>query len=232
MFAIKVDNLTKSYGWLKVLNGISLEIEQGESFALLGPNGAGKTTLIKIITTLIKPDSGSVFIKGVNAIEEPSKVKNMFGLVSHHSYLYEELTARENLEFYAEIYGAGEDKIDALLREVNLIKREDSPVETFSRGMKQRLSIARALLHNPEILILDEPTTGLDLNSKKWFFRMVKQKNKEGKTVLLTTHSMEEAEYLCTKAGIMLDGKLIKVKKIDEGLESEYFKLTEGENED
>ncbi len=231
MLAVELRDITKSYGWLKVLKNISLQINPKECFALLGPNGAGKTTLIKVISTLIRPDDGNVFINGVDAMEEPSKVKNMFGLVSHHSYLYEELTARENLEFYADIYDKGKERIDFLLREVNLINRDDSLVSTFSRGMSQRLSIARALLHDPEILILDEPTTGLDMNSKRWFFRMIRQKNNEGKTIILTTHSIEEAALLCSRAGIIMQGRLISIKNMDEGLEEEYFRITGEEDE-
>ncbi|GBE55630.1 MAG TPA: heme ABC exporter ATP-binding protein CcmA [Euryarchaeota archaeon] len=231
MLAVELRDITKSYGWLEVLKNISLQIDQKECFALLGPNGAGKTTLIKVISTLIRPDDGNVFINGVDATEEPSKVKHMFGLVSHHSYLYEELTARENLEFYADIYDTGKERIDSLLREVNLINRDDSLVSTFSRGMSQRLSIARALLHDPEILILDEPTTGLDMNSKRWFFRMIKQKNNEGKTIILTTHSIEEAALLCSRAGIIMQGRLISIKNMDEGMEEEYFRITGEEDE-
>lgn len=228
MPAIEVEDLNKSYGRLRVLKGVSLEIAEGESFALLGPNGAGKTTLIKIITTLIKPEGGKVRIQGIDALEEPSSVKGLFGLVSHHNYLYEELTAWENLEFYSQIYGSREEQAYALLEEVGLSQREDSLVSTFSRGMKQRLSIARALLHNPQILILDEPTTGLDLNSKRWFYSTVNKKIGEGRTVLLTTHAIEEAEKLCTRAGIMLDGSLVRAQAIDRSLEEEYFDLTEG----
>jgi len=228
MPAIEVEDLNKSYGRLRVLKGVSLEIAEGESFALLGPNGAGKTTLIKIITTLIKPEGGKVRVQGIDALEEPSSVKGLFGLVSHHNYLYEELTAWENLEFYSQIYGSREEQAYALLEEVGLSQREDSLVSTFSRGMKQRLSIARALLHNPQILILDEPTTGLDLNSKRWFYSTVNKKIGEGRTVLLTTHAIEEAEKLCTRAGIMLDGSLVRAQAIDRSLEEEYFDLTEG----
>lgn len=231
MVGIELRELAKSYGRLQVLKGIDLEIGSGESFALLGPNGAGKTTLIKIVSTLIKPDGGRVLIDGVDALEEPSRVKLLLGVVSHNSYLYEELTARENLEFYARLYSRGDGFIDHLLKEVGLYPRQDSYVYTFSRGMKQRLSIARALLHQPKVLILDEPTTGLDLSSRRWFYDMVRRKSSEGKTVLLTTHSIEEAEKLCSRAGVILGGSLVMTSTTGRGLEREYLKLTGGEDE-
>jgi ABC-type multidrug transport system ATPase subunit len=176
--------------------------------ALLGPNGAGKTTLVRIISTLLKPTTGRVYLNGIDISEEPEDAKRQIGVVSHNPFLYDELTAVENLEFFADLYDCSADPT-ALLEHVNLVKRGRDPVGTYSRGMKQRLSIARAILHDPPVLILDEPTSGLDLTSRKSFYQLVKTLQKRGKTILLTTHYLEEATELCSK-GVVLDrGKIV-----------------------
>ncbi len=201
---IEIENLSKKFSGFTALKDISLDIKKGDSFAVLGPNGAGKTTLIKILSTLIKPTSGTVRIDGIDIVEDPLEIKKIIGVVSHEPYLYNELTARENLQFFIDLYGCRADPEELLLK-VNLKPKADDFVSTFSRGMKQRLSIARSIAHNPKLLLLDEPTVGLDIKSRKDFYKMIKDLHKKGTTILLTTHLMEDAEVLC-RNGAIIDG--------------------------
>lgn len=206
--AIKVSNLCKSFGSTKALDNVTLSITRGSSFAVLGPNGAGKTTLIGVLGTLVRPSSGSVKVNGVEISDELEEVKRQIGVVSHNTLLYDELTARENLAFYAGLYGADAD-IDEILGKARLLYRADDLVGTFSRGMKQRLSIARAMLHKPKILLLDEPTQGLDARSKQDFYKTIDELNSKGATMVLVTHSFEEAQRLCSECAVMDKGKVI-----------------------
>ena len=207
-------------------------MEKGEAFALLGPNGAGKTTLIRIVATLLRQDSGEVRVLGYDVREEPQEVRRRIGVVSHNPFLYEELTARENLEFYARAYGVAESRVDEMLKMVNLLEREDDLVSTFSRGMKQRLSIARALLHSPEVLLLDEPTTGLDLKGRRDFYNLLGKLLAEGTTLLMTTHHLDEAERLCTRGAVLLSGRVVAMGELSElkasveSLEEAYLRIT------
>lgn len=231
---IEIEDLSKKFGENIALNRVSFSVSRGESFALLGPNGAGKTTLVRIVGTLIKPTSGSVRVEGYDIVEEPEEVKKLIGVVSHNPFLYDDLTARENLRFFADLYEAGEDRIDSLLRKVNLHERGEDLVGTYSRGMKQRLSIARALLHNPKVLILDEPTVGLDLQGKRTFYGMIGELNSKGRTILLTTHHLGEAEELCKKTCILDRGEVMACGSLDEikgmaTLEETFLRLTRRE---
>ncbi len=233
---VEVAGLTKRFGGQFALDGVDLSIEEGESFALLGPNGAGKTTLARILSTLIRPTAGTARVDGFDVAKESDEVKKVIGVVSHNTFLYDELTAKENLHFYAGAYGVDPKSADSLLEKMGLIDRSNDLVGVFSRGMKQRLSIARALLHEPRILILDEPSTGLDLQGRKVFYEIIKDLNSTGKTVLLTTHQMEEAERLCTRAAILYRGKVRALGKLDdirgkESLEDAFLRLTEGGGE-
>ncbi len=202
---IVVKDVVKRFGKFVALHGVSFEVGRGEKVALLGPNGAGKTTTVRIISGMSKPTRGEVRIMGRDPFSDHS-VKKAFGVVSHNTFLYEELTAYENLEFYARLYGADEGRIPELLKEFGLHNRRHELVKNFSRGMKQRLAIARALIHDPKILILDEPTTGLDVFGKQELFSFLE--NFEG-TVLFTTHNLEEAEKTCERALIMSSGKIV-----------------------
>lgn len=207
---ISIENLTKKFFRFKAIDNISMKINKNESFALLGPNGAGKTTLVRILSTLLKPSSGEVKIKNYDIVKDREEIKKIIGVVSHNPFLYNELTAMENLEFFAELFEVenSEKKIDELLRIVELHDSKNALVANFSRGMKQRLAIARALLHDPEILILDEPTSGLDINGRKKFYELIGS-FKGRKTIFLTTHYLEEAEILCERCAIMNRGKII-----------------------
>lgn len=232
---IEVLNLKRKFGDSTAIDNLSLSIGKGESIAILGSNGAGKTTLIKVMSTLLRPTSGTIKVNGLDITENAEKIKKQIGVVSHNSFLYEELTARENLEFYSRLYKVSDNKkIDSLLELVNLQFKADDLVGTFSRGMLQRLSIARSLLHEPQVLLLDEPTTGLDVQSKQTFFKMIKEQNKMGKTIVLTTHHLDEAEELCQKIAIMEKGKIIKTGTIEEikgdveTLEDAFIRITKG----
>ncbi|MDY6931706.1 MAG: heme ABC exporter ATP-binding protein CcmA [Halobacteriota archaeon] len=237
---IEIRDVTKKFGTNTVLDGVSLQIQKGDSFALIGPNGAGKTTLVRILSTLSNPNSGTIIINGFDINEDQENVRGQIGVISHNTFLYEDLTAQENLEFYAELYSIGkeeaEEKIDQLLRKVNLRLRAHDIVGTFSRGMKQRLAIARMVLHDPNILILDEPSTGLDVKSRNIFYEIVKDLHSTGKTVLLATHDLKELEILCDKLAIMNGGKILlsgEVEKIKEeqgkSLENIFMDLTGGD---
>lgn len=222
---IAVEAVTRRFNHFVALNNINLKIKAGESFALLGPNGAGKTTLVRILSTLIRPTSGNAFLNGVDILLEPEEAKQQIGVVSHNPFLYDELTALENLEFYASLYDAQPDLI-GLLGKVDLEKRANDLVGTFSRGMKQRLSIARAILHDPGILILDEPTAGLDITSRGNFYGLVEGLKNEGKTFLLTTHYLDEAIKLCKRGVVLSRGKVMR--EIDFSLPKEQLEVIFG----
>ncbi len=234
MSIIEIKDLSKKFGRHVALDGISLSVSPGESFAILGPNGAGKTTLVRVLSTLLKPTSGTVKIAGHDVAEETEKIKRQIGVVSHNPFLYDDLTAFENLAFYADLYGVGQENTDALIKKVGLYERRDNLVGEFSRGMKQRLSIARSLLHEPQILILNEPGSGLDIQSKRMFYGTIKGLNEKGATVLLTTHYLEEVEELCQKAAVLDRGTVRASGTLDEitgeakSLEDAYIELTGG----
>ncbi len=213
--AIIVTDLYKSYGELKALNGVSFAIEKGSIFGLLGPNGAGKSTTIKILTGLIQPTSGHVSVLGHDVSSQPLQVKARIGVCPEASNIYEEMTARDNLIFSAELYGVPKaDRIkraDELLEEFRLADRTKDVVVGFSRGMKRRLTIACALVHRPDLLFLDEPTTGLDIQSARQLRDEVRRLNGEGVTVLLTTHYLEEADQLCDSIAMINRGKVVTI---------------------
>jgi len=204
---IVVSEVSKSFNHVQALQDVSFHVRRGESFALLGPNGAGKTTLVRIISALLKPSSGTVRLNGVDVDADPVEAKRQIGVVSHNPYLYDELTAWENLEFFAGLFGREVD-VKELLGEVGLGHRAHDQVGTFSRGMKQRLSIARAILHDPVILIFDEPTAGLDVSSRRSFYELVRSLWARGKTILLTTHYLDEARTLCKRGVVLRNGRI------------------------
>lgn len=210
--AIEVNNLCKFYNNLKAVNNINLSIRQGEIFALLGPNGAGKTTTTRILSTLLKPTSGSVKIFGLDLEKERYAIRKIIGYMPQESLLYNELSARENLKFFGQAQGLkGEElfeKVDEALSFVELQGRANSLVRTFSGGMKQRLSLACALVHHPKILFLDEPTSGVDLRLRKNFWNYFHKLAEKNVTIFVTTHQMDEVEY-CFRAAFMQAGKIV-----------------------
>ncbi len=213
MFSIVAEGLTKVYGDIKALDNVSFKVLSGEIFGLLGPNGAGKTTTIRILTTLSKPTSGRASIFGYDVVKHPKEVKKLIGVVPQHINLDFELTARENLVFHGMLYKMDKTlikkRVDELLRFVELEDRADDLVETFSGGMKRKLLIARALMHKPKVLFLDEPTVGLDAHTRRKIWDLIINLKKKGITIFLTTHYIEEAEILCDRVGILDKGRLI-----------------------
>ncbi|MES2315183.1 MAG: ATP-binding cassette domain-containing protein [Patescibacteria group bacterium] len=239
MSIIEVKNLTKKFGDFKAVDDISFSVEGGKIFAFLGPNGAGKTTTIKMLTTLLTPTAGEVKVNNFNLKKERDNVRKSFGIVFQDPSLDDDLSAYENMEFHAILYGEGKAvrkvRIEELLKLVDLWDRKDDYVKTFSGGMKRRLEIARSLIHTPKIIFLDEPTVGLDPQTRNhiWSY-VVNLSKKEGVTVFLTTHYMEEAEKMADKVAIIDHGKIIgagtpeelKNKTQTNSLEDAFLKLT------
>ncbi|MDD3622835.1 MAG: ATP-binding cassette domain-containing protein [Methanofollis sp.] len=213
MAAIQVEGLTRTFDEFVAVDGISFTVEDGEIFGLLGPNGAGKTTTINMLTTLLSPTGGRATIGGADIATERDQVRQQIGVVFQEPALDTNLTARENLDFHAMMYGiprqAREDRIAAVLRLVELDDRADDLVSEYSGGMKRRLEIARGLIQRPKVLFLDEPTLGLDAQTRRRIWEYVEALNRdEGVTVVLTTHYMEEADYLCNRVAIIDHGKI------------------------
>ncbi len=221
MNAIEVENLVKRYGDFEAVRGISFGIKRGKIFAFLGPNGAGKTTTVHVLTTLLKPTSGGATVAGHDVVEEPDAVRRKIGIVFQDMSLDSELTAYENMFIHGRIYGLGgnelKDKIERLLKFVELWGFRDRQVKTFSGGMQRRLEIARSLLHEPEVLFLDEPTIGLDPQTRAHIWDYIRaMKEEHDMTVFLTTHYMDEAEMLADRIAIMDHGKIIAEGTADE----------------
>ena len=212
MYAIEIENLTKSYGNFKAVDNLTLKVEKGITFGFLGPNGAGKTTTILSMIGLIIPDSGSIRILGEDVFREPVKVKERIGYLPENATIYEELTAWRNLEFFANFYKMSrqekEKRIEELLKMVGLWDVRYRKVKTFSKGMKQRLLLAQALINDPEVLILDEPTSGLDPEGAYLVKNIVREERKKGKTVFFSSHILSEVEELSNRVGIIVKGKL------------------------
>ncbi|MGW8251585.1 MAG: ABC transporter ATP-binding protein, partial [Anaerolineales bacterium] len=196
MIAIEVQHLTKDYKNLRALDDISFSVGRGEIFGFLGPNGAGKTTTIRILTGQLRPTSGKAWVMGCDVVEERGKLKPRIGVVFEYQNLYQRLSARDNLEFAAKLYGVPRRRADVILEQVGLVERAGDSLKKYSNGMKQRLLIGRALLHQPEVLFLDEPTRGLDPNVARGIRSLVSGLASKGVTVFLTTHYMEEADQL------------------------------------
>ncbi|MCK4734736.1 MAG: ATP-binding cassette domain-containing protein, partial [Methanophagales archaeon] len=197
---IQTINLAKGYGDIKAVDNVSLKIRRGEIFGLLGPNGAGKTTLIHMLCTILKPTSGTALVNGFDVIKEPDEIRKSIGIVFQDPSTDDELTAYENMEFHAMVYGVPvvRENILKLLRMVELDDRADSFVKTFSGGMRRRLEIVRGLLHHPEVLFLDEPTLGLDTQTRHKIWDYIREiADEKEMTIILTTHHMEEADSIC-----------------------------------
>lgn len=213
MVIVGIQGLTKVFNGRKAVNGINLTIEKGEILGLLGPNGAGKTTTIAMLSTILPPTKGTATVDGYDIRRQPKEVRRVIGVVPQDVALYDDLTAAENLAYFGKLYGVvGErlkKQIDELLRLVRLKDRANNRVKSFSSGMRDRLNLAVGLIHEPRLLFLDEPTTGLDPQARLAVWEMIKKLQAEGVSILLTTHYMEEADYLCDRVAIMDDGKII-----------------------
>jgi len=240
---VKLENVSKRFGHILAVNGLSLDIYKGEVFGLLGPNGAGKTTTVRMICGLLRPTSGRVFVLGYELPKEALSARKHIGFLPQESDVYEMLTGRENLEYFGRLYGLeGEElarRVEEALRLVGLLKRADDRAGEYSGGMKRRLMVARAIVHDPELVILDEPTMGLDIFAVRRIRRLIRRLAEGGRTVLLTTNDLEDAERTCDRVAIIDRGRLVAlgtIKELEErfqekGLEELFVKLVEGEQE-
>jgi heme exporter protein A len=208
---IQIRNLIKTFGHRIVLRGVDLTINEGDFTVLMGANGAGKTTLLHIVATLSKPTGGDVLINGYRLAEAASELRRYIGLVSHKTLLYDDLTAVQNLRFYARMYDLPDaaERIETVLGQVGLHQRGNDPVRTYSRGMQQRLAIARAILHNPPILLLDEPDTGLDQHAADMLAQLLSAVDISQRTILMTTHNLERGLSLGNRVVILARGKIV-----------------------
>ncbi len=220
MQVLQVNQVTKRFKDFEAVKDVSFSVNKGESFGLLGPNGAGKTTTIQMVSGLFPPSSGDIEIAGIDMVRQPKMGQGYLGIVPQEIALYQTMSARENLAFWGRMYGLKgqnlQKRINDVLEIIGLADRAKEKVETFSGGMKRRVNIGAAILHNPELLIMDEPTVGIDPQSRSHILETVKKLNQEGMTVIYTSHYMEEVEYLCEKIGIMDHGKFITSGTISE----------------
>ncbi|MGA9347609.1 MAG: ABC transporter ATP-binding protein [Anaerolineae bacterium] len=221
--AIQVSGLTKYYDDLLAVDHISFAVPQGQVFGFLGPNGAGKTTTIRMLTGLTRPTEGSARVLGFDLAREVTRIKKCIGVVPETSNLYDELSARDNLVFTGQLYGVPRrergERADALLRRFRLWEKRNTPFGKLSKGMKRALTVAAALVHRPQLVFLDEPTTGLDILSARSLRALIRQLREEGVTVFLTTHYLEEAERLCDQVALIVQGRIVALDTV-EGLKA------------
>jgi len=214
---IHTENLSKNYDGVKAVKNLNLRIKEREIYGFLGPNGAGKTTTILMLMGILKPTDGQIYLFGEELAKNFLTIKKRIGVVSEKQYLYKEMTAGEYLDFFADFYGIKSKKkrIDELLKAVNLLEVKNRRLGAFSRGMQQKLGFARALLHEPDLLILDEPVSGLDPTGIKQIRDLVKEQNKKGKTVFISSHLLSEVERLCERVAIINEGRLLAEDKME-----------------
>lgn len=235
MNAITVEKLSRTFNGLKAVDNISFSVEAGEIFGFLGHNGAGKTTTIRMLSGQLLPSSGSARVAGCDVISEQRRLKPLIGVVSEHQNLYERMSGRENLEFAVRLYGQDVRRVNETLEQVDLLDRAKDNVRTYSNGMKQRLLIARALLHRPQIIFLDEPTRGLDPVVGREIRRLILDLSQQGVTIFLTTHYMEEADQLCGRIAFLSEGRMVALDtpnnlKVAHGHNSVKVTLENGES--
>ena len=209
MPAIEVENLSRTFNSLRAVDNISFSVEVGEIFGFLGHNGAGKTTTIRMLSGQLQPTSGRGRVAGCDIVTEQQRLRPLIGVVSEHQNLYERMSGHENLEFAARLYGQDIQRIGAALKQVDLLNRAGDKVQNYSNGMKQRLLIARSILHGPQIVFLDEPTRGLDPIVGREIRRLIVDMSKQGVTIFLTTHYMEEADQLCDRVAFLSEGRIV-----------------------
>ena len=217
---LEVKNLAKYYGDFEAVKGIDFSVKKGEIFGFLGPNGAGKTTTINMITGLAKPTSGSITLSGIDCVKSVKKAQHLIGIVPDESNLYDEMNGFDNLIFCASLYGMEKAKRERrakeLLEQFNLSDAGKKPYKAYSKGMKRKLTIAAGIVHEPEILFLDEPTTGMDVESARQIRKLILSLNENGTTIFLTTHYIEEAERLCHRIGFIVAGRVVKMGTVEE----------------
>lgn len=224
---IKVRGLVKNYGTNAVLRGVNLHVRPGEFLTLVGPNGAGKTTLLRIVATLLKASGGHVSVGGWQLPENAARVRSHIGLVSHHALLYGDLTAAENLTFFARLYQLDNqaERVRAALQMVGLAARQRDPVRSFSRGMLQRLTLARATLHEPDVLLFDEPYTGLDQDATALLDDLLRQEAERGRTIFMITHDLARGLDLCQRIAILNRGRIDHVIQRESTTPAEFLTL-------
>lgn len=237
---IKVKEISKSFGSIKALKHVSFDIKRGEIFGLLGPNGAGKSTSINILNTLLEPDKGEVIIDGINIKDHKNKSKLIIGVVPQEIALYEELSAYENLMFWGGLYNIPKsslkEKANNALEMVGLSGRKNDSIKNYSGGMKRRINLASSILHNPKVLLMDEPTVGVDPQSRNHIFEIIEKLNQQGMTIIYTTHYMEEAERLCNTIAIIDLGKIVaqgtlnQLREISKAKDTISIKLADFDN--
>ena len=231
---IQIHKLVKTFGHRPVLRSLDLHINEGDFVTLMGANGAGKTTLMHIVASLSKPTAGQIFINGYSLTDSASELRRFIGLVSHKTLLYDDLTADQNLRFYARMYDVADvsQRIEFVLTQVGLWGRQHDPVRTYSRGMQQRLAIARAILHNPPILLLDEPDTGLDQHAADMLAKLLHAVDVSQRTILMTTHNLERGLSLGNRIVILAKGKIVyDSPRANVGLDQvreQYYKYVSG----
>ena len=241
MKIIQLSSVSKSFGNIEAVKDVSFTIDKGEIFGILGPNGAGKSTIVNILNTLVKPDKGDVIIDGADIKDDGDAIKLIMGVVPQEIALYEELSAYENLMFWGGLYGIPKPElksnVNKTLEIVDLVNRKDDRIKTFSGGMKRRINIACSLLHNPKILVLDEPTVGVDPQNRNHIFEVIENLNNKGMTIIYTTHYLEEAERFCDTIAIMDVGSIIalgalkELREISDAKDLLTFKLVDLNNE-
>jgi ABC-type multidrug transport system ATPase subunit len=210
-YDIQAEGLKKSFGNFDALRGVDLHVKRGEFMTLFGPNGAGKTTLIKLLATLTSPTSGTLSVYGYDVRKDVNNIRSVIGVISHDPYLYDNLSAFENIKFFGTLYGLDDvdNRARSVIKQVGLERRMNDLVRTFSRGMKQRLTVARAIVHEPKILLLDEPYTGLDQHGAQIFGEMLSDLKSQRRTILMTTHNIDEGLDLSDRIGILAKGKIV-----------------------
>ena len=215
MLAIEVENLSRAFNSLRAVDNVSFKVDAGEIFGFLGHNGAGKTTTIRMLSGRLLPSSGSGRVADCDIVAEQQRLKPLIGVVSEHQNLYERMSGRENLELAARLYSQSTQRIDEVLKQVDLLDRAKDKVQNYSNGMKQRLLIARSILHRPKIIFLDEPTRGLDPVVGREIRQLIVDMSKHGVTIFLTTHYMEEADQLCDRVAFLSEGRIVALDTPD-----------------
>jgi heme exporter protein A len=231
MFALESEDIRKTFGHFTALAGVTLSVERGEFLAFFGRNGAGKTTFLKVAATLVRHTQGKLRVEGIDISEEPEKARRQIGFLSHNTYLYRDLNPVENLRFFARLYGLKDPdkRIAALLERVGLGRRTADPVRAFSRGLHQRLGIARVMLHDPSLILLDEPYTGLDANAVEILNELLDEASRAGKTIILTTHDLDQGLRGATRAAIIDRGKVVFTGKAkDSAIRDAYASYIRG----
>ena len=245
MAILHIDNITKKFGSVVAVDNLAITLDDGELFGFIGPNGAGKTTTIKMIVGLLRPDMGTITIDGNNIVEKPREAKKLIGYIPDNPYIYDRLTGREFLELVGSLYGMErnviQERIDFLFDLFSIEDWGDDFAAEYSHGMRQKVILASAIMHDPKLVVIDEPMVGLDPQSQRLVKNILKKLTEQGITVFMSTHTLSVAEELCTKIGIIHKGKLLKIGTLDKlrsdakmenkSLEELFVKLTGGEKE-